>query len=675
MDKLKYIKIENEDGSLSDNIPLGVDAENVDTNDGSTVEIELNNLKNKDSSQDNSINNLNNKINIQDNSINNLKNQINSLASGSPLAASSVSEMTDTTKIYVNTNDGHWYYYNGTNWADGGVYQGMELSDKYKDILFKLQSEIIENTYTPELNGYFHIDGYIIGSGKNQGKHTDYIEIGNYDKIEYNTYLNNQGYEIAFFDEAKQIIDNISIPGDNTIKVKNISIPTNAKYVMLSYYNSDLDNPYMRLYKTDSIYSKVNSLINDNYNIIDDVDNLNSEIIDITEKPNLVGYITSSGFLNNTNNARHTDYIPIKKGYNMIEYKSYLTNAGYEIAFYDSNKNILKEQSILGNGSYATKTLSIPTNAKYIILSVYKMDDFPFENAYIKLYNSNSLSRRIDNISTNNIIKDKNILIFGDSITDCCNFGINYSNKTTTSYSFKNPSNSFVNEEGQTINYSMWPKLLRNLYNPKEIRNYAKSGAQIRTFVTTENSDNLRQNLSYQVDLALNDLNNPNNVFKVDNFIPDIIIFAIGTNDGATPNDTYDTAMEKTIENNEFIDVEQTLTNLDTSYFNQSLRYNFLRLKNKFPYAQIFFVLPLQKQASRNLEEQKIKDIIKMCEAYSINIIDGAKHTGIIMDLAENKDIYFKDGLHPNDKGQNLMTRTIIKSIENNYLDMSDMNP
>lgn len=30
MDKLKYVKIENEDGSLSDNIPLGVDAENVD---------------------------------------------------------------------------------------------------------------------------------------------------------------------------------------------------------------------------------------------------------------------------------------------------------------------------------------------------------------------------------------------------------------------------------------------------------------------------------------------------------------------------------------------------------------------------------------------------------------------------------------------------------------------
>ena len=32
MDKLKYVKIENDDGSLSENIPIGVDAKNVDVN-------------------------------------------------------------------------------------------------------------------------------------------------------------------------------------------------------------------------------------------------------------------------------------------------------------------------------------------------------------------------------------------------------------------------------------------------------------------------------------------------------------------------------------------------------------------------------------------------------------------------------------------------------------------
>ena len=165
MDKLKYVKIENEDGSLSDNIPLGVDAENVDTNDGSTVEIELNNLKNKDSSQDNSINNLNNKINIQDNSINNLKNQINSLASSSPLVASSVSEMTDTSKVYVNTTDGNWYYYNGSSWEIGGVYQATQIADN--SIFPSMYSDILKNSQNLQIpsfeknNGFYNIYGVL----------------------------------------------------------------------------------------------------------------------------------------------------------------------------------------------------------------------------------------------------------------------------------------------------------------------------------------------------------------------------------------------------------------------------------------------------------------------------------------------------------------------------------
>ena len=144
MDKLKYVKIENEDGSFSDNIPLGVDAENVDTNNGSTVEIELNNLKNKNNSQDNLINNLNNKINIQDNSINNLQSQVNGLASGSPLVASSIEEMTDISRIYVNTTDGHWYAYNGTIWIDGGIYQATGIapnSVSKNNITFKNQGK------------------------------------------------------------------------------------------------------------------------------------------------------------------------------------------------------------------------------------------------------------------------------------------------------------------------------------------------------------------------------------------------------------------------------------------------------------------------------------------------------------------------------------------------------
>ena len=109
MDKLKYIKLENEDGSYSSSIPLAVDSDHVDVN-GNPLTDELNNKANNSS-------------------IVNLQNQINSLASGSPLVASSVSEMTDTSRIYVNSTDGKWYYYNGANWVPGSVYQATQIAE------------------------------------------------------------------------------------------------------------------------------------------------------------------------------------------------------------------------------------------------------------------------------------------------------------------------------------------------------------------------------------------------------------------------------------------------------------------------------------------------------------------------------------------------------------------
>lgn len=59
-----------------------------------------------------------------------LQSQVSGLASGSPLVASSTAEMTDTSRVYVNTTDGHWYYWNGSVWSDGGVYQSSEDSEE-----------------------------------------------------------------------------------------------------------------------------------------------------------------------------------------------------------------------------------------------------------------------------------------------------------------------------------------------------------------------------------------------------------------------------------------------------------------------------------------------------------------------------------------------------------------
>lgn len=54
-------------------------------------------------------------------------------AYGSPLTASTAAAMTDQSRVYVYTGSesgmtaGHWYYYNGTTWSDGGVYNAVAV--------------------------------------------------------------------------------------------------------------------------------------------------------------------------------------------------------------------------------------------------------------------------------------------------------------------------------------------------------------------------------------------------------------------------------------------------------------------------------------------------------------------------------------------------------------------
>lgn len=53
---------------------------------------------------------------------------------GTPLVANSTSDMTDTTKVYVNATDGYWYYHNGTTWAQGGIYQASQSTDDVENL-------------------------------------------------------------------------------------------------------------------------------------------------------------------------------------------------------------------------------------------------------------------------------------------------------------------------------------------------------------------------------------------------------------------------------------------------------------------------------------------------------------------------------------------------------------
>lgn len=64
-----------------------------------------------------------------------LQNQITALKglAGAPSMAATAAAMTDSNKVYVYTGNeagytkGHWYYYSGAEWVDGGVYQATAV--------------------------------------------------------------------------------------------------------------------------------------------------------------------------------------------------------------------------------------------------------------------------------------------------------------------------------------------------------------------------------------------------------------------------------------------------------------------------------------------------------------------------------------------------------------------
>ena len=66
--------------------------------------------------------------------INEIDTKVENATSGSPLVASSTAGMTNTDRVYVNTTDGNWYYYDGDSWEIGGVYQSSGIADGSIDI-------------------------------------------------------------------------------------------------------------------------------------------------------------------------------------------------------------------------------------------------------------------------------------------------------------------------------------------------------------------------------------------------------------------------------------------------------------------------------------------------------------------------------------------------------------
>jgi len=92
--------------------------------------------------------------------------------------------------------------------------------------------------------------------------------------------------------------------------------------------------------------------------------------------PDIQGYVNSDGTIRTTGNSRRTDYLAMD-GVTRITAQYRLTNVAYALAFYDSNKTIMQDVSIVGEGTDKDYTVDVapPADAAYCIFSHYPGSD------------------------------------------------------------------------------------------------------------------------------------------------------------------------------------------------------------------------------------------------------------------------------------------------------------
>lgn len=199
------------------------------------------------------------------------KGDVAKISSGTPVFASSVSEMTDTTKNYVNITDGYLYTYNGNEFENSNVkYQEMGLSNNQVSLMNL--SQFIQSNYSLREWAIHYND---LKKGKYMYKYNNTIMEGTLDGLAYKKILvddydlvkincNTGGSNIVSvfaMDSNNQIIYNSNTNYSGTFDLD----VSKCSYIIINSYGTSIKNcsvtPYTLKYEKTSLdnYLKLTS--------------------------------------------------------------------------------------------------------------------------------------------------------------------------------------------------------------------------------------------------------------------------------------------------------------------------------------------------------------------------------------------------------------------------------
>lgn len=371
--------------------------------------------------------------------LDNFNNKINSLTSLNPIPVNSITDMTDTTKSYLLTTDGYWYYYNGTEWVQGGLYQSTEIEEnsigylnlknelkKETNIYYNENSDIWQNGYYDTSGSFHSTTGYST---------TKPIKVFKDTIIKTNVNGGTLCSVIFECDIDGNYISTIKAGNSETQNQEELLIIDNEKYLRFSYRNVGISSVYINIKNNRNIkyYDLENSLkqnINLKYNKYDDI---------WTD-----GYYDTSGLYHNS--VGHKSTIPIKV-YKGTKIKTNLNGANTVSIITKVNSEREYISTLLrGSGSLFKKSNYLEVTEDCYLSFAYRNVDI--SDPYIIIKNINNY-----NYNDLSINLQKNINVYFNKDTNIWNNGYYETNGTwheTDGFSMTDPIQVFTGTKIET---------------------------------------------------------------------------------------------------------------------------------------------------------------------------------------------------------------------------------
>lgn len=438
----------------------------------------------------------------QNQRITSVENLVGTAIQGTPLVASSTADMTETDRIYVNTTDGHWYYYDGEAWTDGGTYQATgigtgaidvpNLNDRLKSqtnqtIVDVSQLDVISEKYINDTgrlrpNSSFNVYGPI------------YIEKGTIIKFQ----ASGSGTSTCIIGLGRHLDLNEDEFATPLVMSTSSNLDT---YTYTTVYSGDYYFTSRATLPLTNFYMYKKNLVNDSQinNIKKYVDNVicDETYADFTD----YSYVNYTNGLFKTYSVGayyfRTNYIEVRSGAKIsvicnVPNMEKSAVAGVDgFAFYDENKNFISGVQMVVNTQEIPMT--IPNNAKYIVLSVTDiMKNNKFRVIYTDINDEiTNLSERIDTLEE----------FAGDDLDEMAQ-GIAY-NVVCVGDSLTNGA-CYIASGNHYTNFFNYPYFLKKLMNINSIKKLGYNGATASMWWNNHSNELTDQNSIYIVWLGTN---------------------------------------------------------------------------------------------------------------------------------------------------------------------------